>query len=414
MRAGAWRGIAGRHLLAGAACLILAQLAASWAGRLRVGDAEQVKLGAVLTELPPGEFAGTMLLGGLRGLVIDLLWMRAIGAKDDGRHHESLALSQLITRVQPRFEQVWEFIGHDLAYNIAAQHEDRADKWNWYRVGMQSLARGATRNPESSRLLRNWAWMVLHRGSDFPAEHGQADWSADLAALFTAAWPGGPFIQGDGQGDGTAFAWHWDGPEPAEGTPLLAYREGALVGRGAWRSRTVIWDGAAPAAGSFTLVESLSAPLLSARLYARSWQLSDPELRTRTSHVIRFLAINLDREAARERALGRHRRTLELELASLARWQEAIAWGLDPASGLEPEVLDIHLEACFRNEGRCRERAAWLAVQLATDPIQGAQLAAAIRERRVEEAERLLATGSWHESVPARAGVRWYEDEAAP
>lgn len=406
-------GIAWRYVWSGLGCLVLAQVVASWAGRMRSGDEEQVRLDAVLTELPPGEFAGTMLLGGLRGLVIDLLWMRAIGAKDDGRHHESLALSQLITRVQPRFEQVWEFIGHDLAYNIAAQYEDRADKWAWYRVGMQSLARGADRNPDSSRLLRNWAWMVLHRGSDFPAEHGSADWSGEFAPLFTMAWPGGPFLQGTGDSDGVQVSVRWQGPVPAEGTPLLAFRDGALVGRATWRAGALSWEEGVPAAGGLDLRESLSAPMLSGRIYARSWQLSDPELRTRTTHVIRFLAIVLDREAARERSLGRHRRTLELELASLARWQDAIAWGLDPASGLEPEVLDIHLESCLRNEGRCRERAAWLAVQLATDREVGERLATAIRERRIDEANTLLAAGSWHDAVPARAGVRWYEDEVA-
>ena len=69
--------------------------------------------------LPPGEFAGTLMLGGFRGLACDLLWLRAVSAKEAGRFYESVALAEAITQVQPRFADVWQHLAHDLAYNLS-------------------------------------------------------------------------------------------------------------------------------------------------------------------------------------------------------------------------------------------------------------------------------------------------------
>jgi len=79
-------------------CLLGAHLVAGWAWPRRparvMAVAEAIDGGHLreaFVELQPGEFAGTLLLGGLRGLVGDLLWMRAVRAKEDGRFYEDLA-----------------------------------------------------------------------------------------------------------------------------------------------------------------------------------------------------------------------------------------------------------------------------------------------------------------------------------
>ncbi|MFM2089826.1 MAG: hypothetical protein RLZZ127_315, partial [Planctomycetota bacterium] len=79
--------------LAAVACLVAAALLARGLAAARP---------AAPGDGVPGEVAGTQLLGGFRGLACDLLWMRAMQARDTRRTYESVALAGAITRIQPR------------------------------------------------------------------------------------------------------------------------------------------------------------------------------------------------------------------------------------------------------------------------------------------------------------------------
>ncbi|MFW5829060.1 MAG: hypothetical protein ACOCXA_02260, partial [Planctomycetota bacterium] len=80
-----------RSVLAlGLSCLLLAQLVGLYGVQPRrpASPLPEGWFGA----LPPGEQVGLLMLGGFRGLAIDLLWLRAVQAKRDGRFYESVAL----------------------------------------------------------------------------------------------------------------------------------------------------------------------------------------------------------------------------------------------------------------------------------------------------------------------------------
>ena len=163
-----------RWALGGVMCVLASAVlsAVAWQQRPAAAQAEllgveSTSLTEVYAELEPGEFAGTLLLGGMRGLVADLFWLRAIEAKDQGRYYESVALFQLLSRLQPQFEQVWEFLSHDLAYNIPRSMPTQDEKYAWFVAGIEANARGCVRNPRSSRLMRHLAWMFFHRGAKF-------------------------------------------------------------------------------------------------------------------------------------------------------------------------------------------------------------------------------------------------------
>src|SRR5689334_1300347 len=106
-----WRLLLGIGLLVAAQALASGPLAA----KRRAFAPVQEKSYEAYT---PGEFAGTLLLGGFRGLACDLLWISADTAKEKGEFYKSLALFDAISRIQPRFEQVWTFMAWDMAYNI--------------------------------------------------------------------------------------------------------------------------------------------------------------------------------------------------------------------------------------------------------------------------------------------------------
>jgi len=340
--------------LIGLALLACAQSLAYFG--LRPQRAAQARPGEVYGALPPGEFAGTMLLGGFRGLATDLMWMRAVNAKDEGRFYESMALARAISQVQPRFELVWEFMAWDMGYNIGHEVEDRDGKWGWYLAGLAANAEGCERNPRSERLLRHLAWMFFHKGDTFADRVAAARWDAML----------NPVIAGVNR------------QLPA------ASRIDAL-----------------PAAAG------LSNFRIAARLYQGAVALADDGGLAIPPYIRRQVPLAIERDGNLLRNRGEHRLALVRWLDALAAWQVVKAWNERPVvDGDDAFQKQVGRETWEINDGRLRRKAAYLAEQLAGDRASGQRTATAINERRWDEARALLATGDWRASVP-RAQVVW-------
>ena len=91
--------------------------------------------------IPPSLVFATIATGAFRGLVVDVLWMRADRLKDEGQFFDARQLAEWITILQPRFASVWEFHAWNMAYNIsvaipATQPDQR---WRWVRNGFELL-----------------------------------------------------------------------------------------------------------------------------------------------------------------------------------------------------------------------------------------------------------------------------------
>ena len=91
--------------------------------------------------MPPSLVFATIATGAFRGLVVDVLWMRADRLKDEGQFFDARQLAEWITILQPRFASVWEFHAWNMAYNIsvaipATQPDQR---WRWVRNGYELL-----------------------------------------------------------------------------------------------------------------------------------------------------------------------------------------------------------------------------------------------------------------------------------
>ncbi len=313
--------------------------------------------------LPPGEFAGTLMLGGFRGLACDLLWLRAVSAKEQSRFYESVALAEAITRVQPRFVDVWQHLAHDLAYNIAFEADGEEQRYAWFVAGVRANMRGVERNPGVERLLRHLAWMFHHRGDLFKGRILAADWSAQL-------------------------------------NPLLA--EVATRTAGDVRVRAL------PAGGG------LSNFTIANHLYAASVALGDQLQRTgkgrQPAFVRRMAAHTLDADGNRLRNNGEHLAAVRRWLDAGEDWVAVERWMNEPVTD-EAErnsraSTSIVLE---RSEGQIRRKAADLALLLAPDAATGEAVAAAILARRWDEARRLMAGTGWKSSAGADARIRWLD-----
>ena len=70
---------------------------------------EEMGLVSVKSELgenaPPSLAFATVAMGAFRGLVVDILWMRADRLKDEGHFFDAKQLAEWITILQPRIYQ---------------------------------------------------------------------------------------------------------------------------------------------------------------------------------------------------------------------------------------------------------------------------------------------------------------------
>jgi hypothetical protein len=106
----------------------------------------------------------TVALGGFRGILADLLWLRVVALQDAGRYFEITQLADWITKLEPTFTEVWSFHAWNMAYNIGFLFDDPADRWRWVENGIRMLRDGGLRyNPENPRLYWELGWMYLNK-----------------------------------------------------------------------------------------------------------------------------------------------------------------------------------------------------------------------------------------------------------
>ena len=341
----------------GVACLIVAQCLASFVlTPLRGG---LVANRDVFGALKPGEFAGTLMLGGFRGLACDLLWLRAQRAKDEGRFYESVALAGSITHIQPRFEQIWEYLAWDMAYNLAAEVDDSSAKWAWFIAGVETNAEGCQRNPQGERLVRHLAWMFHHKGDDFHERIAGASWARLV-------------------------------------NPVLEQLNERLS-----VERRLTLLPAEPGIGNYGI---------SALLYTAAERAAEVNGLNLAPFVRRMVPLAIERDGNQMRNRGAHLLALRRYLEALVLWQQALAWSALPP--VDESMLDdqrINREIFEHNDGRLRRKVALLAERLAPDAAATARLLAAVESKRWDAAGQELGTTGWKPAV-ARARVRWLDE----
>jgi hypothetical protein len=313
----------------------------------------------VYAALAPGEFAGTLMLGGFRGLACDLLWMRANTAKDRGRYYESIALGKAIVQIQPRFEQIWEYLAWDMAYNIAAEVEDSAGKWSWFLAGLDIDLTGIERNPQSERLVRHLAWMFHHKGDTFRDEIERTDFAPRIIPLIAR-------INRDLPPERQL-------PLPPAGAGWSNFRYSELCYRATVRV----------------------AELNRLRL---------------PPYVRRMIPIGIERDGNHLRNRGQHLAALRRYLASLAEWDRALAWSTAPEQVGDVDFdVDMNREMCEHNIGRLVRKIELLAERLADDPAHAGRLAKAVQQRDWDGVTRELDAGGW-KTATAGGRIRWLDE----
>ncbi len=106
----------------------------------------------------------TVAIGGFRGVIADLLWMRIVRLQEEDKVFEMAQLADWVTKLEPRFTTVWAFHAWNMAYNISIRFPDYADRWRWVKNGIRLLRdEGLQYNPRNADLYRELGWIYQHK-----------------------------------------------------------------------------------------------------------------------------------------------------------------------------------------------------------------------------------------------------------
>ncbi len=112
---------------------------------------------------PPIVAIGTAI-GALRGLIVDYLWIKVTIQKEKGLFYEVMADAGLITKLQPRFPDVWAFHGHNMAYNISVMTNTQEERWAWVNAGINLVRNEGIRyNPNDLILGKELSFWFSHK-----------------------------------------------------------------------------------------------------------------------------------------------------------------------------------------------------------------------------------------------------------
>jgi hypothetical protein len=139
-------------------------IVAAWQGtRLREAPGARADWTAD-ARVPPGVRFVTVALGGFRGILADCLWLRATRLQDEGSFFEVAQLAEWITRLQPRYPEVWAYHAWNMAYNISVVLPDSADRWHWVRNGLRLLRdEGIPANASDPSLYWELGWLYMDK-----------------------------------------------------------------------------------------------------------------------------------------------------------------------------------------------------------------------------------------------------------
>ncbi len=117
-----------------------------------------------IANAPPVVEFTTKALGCFRGLLADLLWLRAISLQDDGNYFEMVQLADWITDLQPKFSGATAFLAWNMAYNISVTCSSPVDRWRWVSRGIDLIRdRAIPYNPSDPLLYKELGWIYQHK-----------------------------------------------------------------------------------------------------------------------------------------------------------------------------------------------------------------------------------------------------------
>lgn len=113
---------------------------------------------------PPIVVFTTVALGSFRGLLADVLWLRAASLQEEGNYFEMVQLASWITKLQPRFSGATAYLAWNMAYNISVTCSLPEDRWRWIQEAIKLIRDEAiVYNPADPMLYKELGWIFQHK-----------------------------------------------------------------------------------------------------------------------------------------------------------------------------------------------------------------------------------------------------------
>ena len=172
---------------------LLGMAAANWLGArpesAPVSKTEFASLGS--SKASPGVMFATVALGGFRGIIADILWMRVSRLQDEGRFFELVQLADWITGLEPRYPEVWAYHAWNMAYNVSVMFPNPLDRWRWVENGVRLLRdEGIPANPREPQLYWELGWLYADKIGG-PWDDAELFYKVALASEMTRLLGGG-------------------------------------------------------------------------------------------------------------------------------------------------------------------------------------------------------------------------------
>ncbi len=144
----------------------------------------QADLGAI----DPASESMRLATLGMRGVAVSILWQRAEYYKREQFWDNYSATLNQITRLEPHFVKVWDFLSWNLSYNISVEFDDYRQRYAWVKKGIDYLLVGTKYNRKKTDLPYEIGWKFGNKFgvSDEKVQFRQLyrtddDWHAELA-----------------------------------------------------------------------------------------------------------------------------------------------------------------------------------------------------------------------------------------
>lgn len=104
------------------------------------------------------------VLGGFRGLLVNVVWLRAVKLQQAEKYWELYQLYDWMGKLEPHMEEIWVFNGWNMSYNLVAELPDSEARWQWIMRAVEWLRdQGLKYNPRSGKIMKEISWIFFHK-----------------------------------------------------------------------------------------------------------------------------------------------------------------------------------------------------------------------------------------------------------
>ena len=122
-------------------------------GGLLAQKRKKYELGeSTLGQVDPSSAAMNLVLLGLRGPAVTVLWLNAKDEKATKNWSKLRSTVDSIVQLQPHYKKIWRFQGWNLAYNVSSEWDAVEDRYFWVKEGAKFTMKGVDRNVKYSEL----------------------------------------------------------------------------------------------------------------------------------------------------------------------------------------------------------------------------------------------------------------------